>query len=65
MIPSILVQIPFIHGSEDMVGVVGGILCTIQTVVLIVSVIPTEMALKRTFTESGKYRQADMLENRK
>lgn len=65
LIPSILVQLPFVHGSEDMVGTVGGILCTIQTVVLVVSIIPTEMALKRTFTESGEYRQADMLENRK
>lgn len=65
MIPSILVQLPFVHGSEDMVGTVGGILCTIQTVVLVVSIIPTEMALKRTFTESGEYRQMGIVENGK
>lgn len=65
MIPSILVQLPFVHGSEDVVGVVGGILCTMQTVVLVVSIIPTEMALKRTFTESGEYREMGIAENRK
>lgn len=62
---SILVHLPFVHSSTDTIGTVGGILCTVQTLLLIFSVIPTETALKRTFTESGEYRQADMLENRK
>ena len=61
LIPSILVQLPFVHSSEDRIGAVGGILCAVQTVVLVVSVIPTEMALKRTFTESGEYRQTDIM----
>ena len=51
---SILIQVPFVHSSEDMVGVAGGILCTVQTAVLAASVIPTEIALKRTFTEGGE-----------
>lgn len=46
-----LVQIPFMHSSEDTIGIMGGILCTVQTVLLIGSVIPTEIALKRRFAE--------------
>ncbi len=55
MLPlSILVQIPFVHSSVDRIGTMGGILCTVQSLFLIVSVIPTELALKRTFTEDGE-----------
>lgn len=51
---SVLVQIPFMHSSEDTIGIMGGILCTVQTVLLIVSVIPTEIALKKTFFENER-----------
>lgn len=53
LIPSIVVHFPFYHSSENTIGVLGGILCTIQCVLLIVSIFPTENALKRTFTEEG------------
>ena len=43
---SALVQIPFFHSSEDVIGIVGIVLCTIQVVALIVSIFPTEAALK-------------------
>lgn len=56
LLPSVLVQIPAIHSSENIVGTVGGIVCMVQTVALVVSIIPTERALKRTFTEDGKRR---------
>ena len=49
-----LVQIPFMHSSEDTIGIMGGILCTVQTVLLIGSVIPTEIALKKTFFENER-----------
>lgn len=52
LLPSILVQIPFIHSSIDTIGTMGGILCTVQSILLIVSAIPTEIALKRRFSES-------------
>ncbi len=51
---SVLVQIPFMHSSEDTIGIMGGILCTVQTVLLIGSVIPTEIALKKTFFENER-----------
>lgn len=56
LLPSVLVQIPAIQSSENTVGTVGGILCAVQTVVLVISILPTEKALKRTFTEDGKRR---------
>ena len=55
-IPSVLVQLPFFHSSEDVIGIVGTILCTIQTVILILSIFPTEAALKKTFQEDGTRR---------
>lgn len=55
MLPlSILIQLPFYHSSKDAVSAVGGILCTVQTVVIIVSIFPVEKALKANFTEDGR-----------
>lgn len=53
LIPSMVIHLPFYHSSEKMVGIVGTIVCTIQCVILIVSVFLTERALRRTFTEAG------------
>ena len=56
LVPSVLVQ-PFLLGkSEQAVGIGGGILVTVQTAVLLVSILPVERALKRTFDENGKRR---------
>ena len=49
ILPSILVQLPFMYSSEDVVGIVGTIICIIQCIILIVSIIPTENALKKLF----------------
>ena len=54
IIPSILVHIPFYGASDDMIGIVGLILVTVQTMILIVSIFPTERALKNTFPEEGE-----------
>lgn len=54
LFPSILMHFPFYHASDNKIGIVGGILCTIQCIVLAVSVFPTETALKKTFTDEGK-----------
>ena len=56
LIPSIIVQFPFFNSDDNMIGVVGGILCTIQCVILIISIFPTERALKRNFTDDGTRR---------
>jgi uncharacterized membrane protein len=54
LIPSIIVQLPFYGSLVSTIGIVGGILCTVQCVILIVSIFPTEMALRRNFTDEGK-----------
>ena len=53
LLPSIIIHIPFYHSSDDTISAVCGILCTIQCIVLIVSIFPAEAALKRTFTDEG------------
>ena len=53
MIPSFLVHIPVYGGSEDTIGTVGGVLVTIQLILLTGSILPTERALKKTFTKDG------------
>lgn len=57
LIPSIVIQLPFLHSSDDTIGTVGTIICTIQCMILIVSIFPVEAALKRTFTEDGTRRE--------
>lgn len=56
LILSILIQIPFLHSTEDIIGYVGGIICTIQCIILVASIFPTEKALKKTFLEDGTRR---------
>ncbi|MCI8605762.1 MAG: SdpI family protein [Hungatella sp.] len=53
-VPSVLIHLPLYGRSEDLVGVVGGILCMVQYAVLIGCIFPTERALKRNFTEDGE-----------
>jgi uncharacterized membrane protein len=56
LIPSIMVQLPFYNSSVGTIGIVDGILCTVQGVIMIVSIIPTETALRRNFTDEGTRR---------
>lgn len=53
LIPSILVQIPFYRSSDNIIGIVGTVICTVQCVILIASIFPTERALKKKFSEDG------------
>ena len=53
LIPSVLVNIPFYRSSDEVVGLVGGILCMVQMVVLTAAIFPTEAALKKTFYDDG------------
>lgn len=53
---SILVMLPLAGKSEDVVGNVGGVLCVVQLVVLIGSIFPTEIALRKRFDKNGNKR---------
>lgn len=54
--PSMIVNFPFYNSSDDAIGIVGGILVTIQCIILVFSIIPTEKALKKTFKDDGTRR---------
>ena len=47
IIPSVLVHVPFYHSDEDAIGNVSLILVIIQCIVLVLSILPTEHALKK------------------
>lgn len=47
--PSVLVQLPFIHSTENCIGIVTTIITAIQLVVLMIPVFLTEKALRRKF----------------
>ena len=56
IIPSALIHIPLYHSDENTIGVAGGILVTIQCIILIVSIYPTEKALQKHFNDDGTCR---------
>lgn len=53
LIPSIIVHIPFYRSTDDTIGIISLITVSVQIIVLIISIIPTERALKNTFTDEG------------
>lgn len=53
LVLSIFIHIPFYGTLDDTIGTIGLILVTVQTIILICSMLPTERALKETFTEEG------------
>ena len=53
LIPTVLVHIPFYNSSKDTIGIVATIVMTVQLIVLIASIFPTEIALKKSFNDDG------------
>lgn len=53
---SILVQIPFFHGTYKTIGLSWGIICIVQCIILLLSIFLTENAIKKTFFEDGTHR---------
>ena len=53
LLPSALLHFPFYSKSENAIGTLGAVLCTIQCVFLITPVFLTESILKKTFTDEG------------
>lgn len=48
----------FVLGKDaDTVGTIGGNVCLVQTIPLAASIVPTEIALRRTFDKNGNRRQ--------
>lgn len=53
LFPSFILHLPFYGRSIETIGIFGAILSTIQVIILVISIFPTERALKRNFTEDG------------
>ena len=53
LILSFLIHIPFYGCSEEVIGNVGVCISTIQLIVLIGSIVPVEIALKKKFSKDG------------
>ncbi len=50
LIPSIVALVPFINSDKETIGWISSVLVMIQMVILLGSLIPTELALKKRFT---------------
>lgn len=53
MILTALMYISLYQGNDNMIGIAGVVLITIQCTVLIISIYPTEKALKEHFNDDG------------
>ena len=53
VIPSIIAHIPFYRSDEDTIGGVGMIVMSVQCIILVASIIPTEVALRKSFNSDG------------
>ncbi len=53
LIPTIIIQIPFSHSSENVIGYMTLIVEGIQLVAILGSIAFVERALKKTFDENG------------
>ncbi len=52
-IPTILVQLPFMHSSVDTIGTATFIIEMVQVAIVLFTILPVELALRRVFDENG------------
>lgn len=53
LVPTVLVHIPFYNSDESVIGTVAIVVMSVQLAALLVSIIPTELALKNNFNDDG------------
>ena len=53
LLPTILVQIPVYGKSQEAIGWMGLAIAIVECTILLVSILPTERALKQSFTDEG------------
>lgn len=58
---SILPLLLVFDKSINTIGLVGGIVCSIQGILMVVPIIPTEIALKKTFDQNGKQKNKNSI----
>lgn len=57
LLPTAAVQLPFMHSAQQTVETAGVIICIVLSVILVAAAFPTQIALKRNFTEDGERRR--------
>ncbi len=57
LLATIVAMIPFTHSDDDTIGIVELIVTAVQVTVLLISIVPVEKALKKTFDENGVRRK--------
>lgn len=54
LLPISIIPLIFVFNqNNNTIGIVGGIICFIQLILLVGAIIPTEIALKKTFDQNG------------
>lgn len=54
LLPLSIIPMFFIMGkNENTIGILGMVVCFIQVIIIVFSILPTEMALKKNFDEAG------------
>ena len=60
LLPVSIVAMLFVLGkSENIIGIVGEIICGVQVVLMVLVILPTEHALKKNFDKDGNRRITD------
>ena len=57
LVVTIPAMLPVMKADEDTVGSVGTVLCLLQIIPLILSIVPTELALRKNFDKNGRRRR--------
>ena len=57
LVVTIPAMLPVMKADEDTVGNVGTVLCLLQIIPLILSIVPTELALRKNFDKNGRRRR--------
>lgn len=57
LVVTIPAMLPVMKADEDTVGNVGTVLCLLQIIPLILSIVPTELALRKNFDKDGRRRR--------
>lgn len=53
LVSTVIIQLPFYGRSDDVIGWLGLAIGVIECTILFISILPTERALKETFTDEG------------
>lgn len=54
LMPTIIVQLPFINSNQNIIGTVGGVISMFQIAVLLYSIVLVEKELKVNFDQDGR-----------